>query len=352
MPVHILDAMTREGLEEVVALHDPGSGLSAFLALQGKSRGPSFGGIRRYAYPSERAALLDCLRLARAMAHKVALADLPAGGGKIVLLDRPELDPQAAYRFLGAAVERMAGRFCTGPDVGTGAGELAWVAEATRYVAQSGTRHAGDLVGATVVGAFAGVRAALRHLDGELDWPRRTIVLQGLGEVGSRLAERLVSSGARVIASEIDEERAKAQGERLGIELVEPGGEYGLPCDVFAPCAMGGVLHDLTIQRLAARSVVGAANNILARSHQGEKLHSRRVLYVPEVVVNSGALLRGATFHLEGRALSDAEIDARITRLAEEILARAAAEQRSPADVATEEALRRLGSQQRKPAEA
>ena len=341
MSVHILDAMIREGFEEVVALHDRRSGLRAFLALHDTSIGPAFGGIRRFAYATEKAALLDCLRLARAMSWKVALADIDGGGGKLVLLDDPGLELEAAYRYLGRCVEGLGGRFYTGPDVGTGAQELGWVTAHTRFAARPGDGGAGDLAGATMLGAFAGVAAALRQLDGEEDWPRRTVVVQGLGEVGLRLARRLVDLGARVVASELDADRGDRARE-LGVELVSPGHEYDVACDVFAPCAMGGVLHDLTIQRLSCRSVVGAANNILARAGHGVRLHDRGILYVPDFVVNAGAVMRGAGYHLRGEATGDDEIERRIGALATDVLSRAVSEGRPPADVAVEEASLRV----------
>jgi leucine dehydrogenase len=341
MPVHILDAMSREGFEEIVALHDRRSGLRGFLALHDTSAGPAFGGIRRYAYGSEKAALIDCMRLALAMSWKVALADIPAGGAKLVVLDDPDLDREEAYRFLGRAVERMAGRFYTGPDVGTGASELAWVCAETRFAALPGAGGAGDLAGATMLGAFAGVAAALRRLDGEEDWPRTTIVVQGLGDVGMRLSERLARLGARVVATEVDEGRAD-RARQLGVEVLDPGCEYDVPCDVFAPCAMGGVIHDLTVQRLRCRAVVGAANNILARGVHGRRLHERGILYVPEVIVNAGAVIRGAAYHLRGAPASDAEVESRIRELAETILRRAAEDDRPPSEVVAEEAARRI----------
>ena len=342
MSIHILDAMTREGFEEVIALHDRDSGLRAFLALHDTSTGPAFGGIRRFAYASEKAALLDCLRLALAMSWKLALADIDGGGGKLVILDHQDLDLRAIYRHVGRCIERLAGRFYAGPDVGTGGEELAWVTSETSFAACPGEDGAGDLAGATMVGAFAGVSAVLTQLDGVTDWERRTVVIQGLGEVGYRLAERLSRLGVHVVASEVDEQRARTAKENLDLELVEPGAEYDVSCDVLAPCAMGGVLHDLTIQRLACRSVVGAANNILARSHHGDRLHDRGILYVPDFVVNAGAVMRGASFHQRGEPISDEEIEERVTEITTDVLRRALAERRAPAVVAAEEAERRL----------
>jgi leucine dehydrogenase len=206
-----------------------------------------------------------------------------------------------------------------------------------------GEGGAGDLAGATMLGAFAGIAAALRRLDGEEDWARRTVVVQGLGEVGHRLSERLIRHGARVIATDVDEVRAQRARGDLGIELRDPGCEYDVPCDVFAPCAMGGVLHDLTVQRLRCRAVVGAANNILARSVHGLRLHARRILYVPEVIVNAGAVIRGAAYHLHGAPAPDAEVEGRIRALAEHL---------PPSQVVAEEAARRIQARRVEPVQA
>ena len=338
MGVHILDAMAREGFEEVIALHDRRSGLRGFLGIHDSTQGPAFGGIRRWAYQDEAAALRDCLRLSRAMTHKCALAELSAGGAKLVVLDRPDLDLAGAYRAIGDVVER----FYTGPDVGTDERELAWVAARTRYVTQPGQEGPGELAEATCEGVFAGIAATLRHLDGEEDWKRRRIVVQGLGAVGRGLARRLVEHGASVIAAEIDADKALGVAKELEIELVDPASEFDLPCDVFAPCALGGILHDLTLTRLRCRVVAGGANNVLARPLHGDRLHELGILYAPDFVINSGALIRGALFHLEGRREPIAAIGARIGRVLLEVLARARAEGEPPARVASDEAEERI----------
>lgn len=338
MGIHILDAMAREGFEEVVAIHDRASRLRAFLGIHDTSAGTAFGGIRRWSYRDEDQALRDCLRLSRAMSHKCALAGLSAGGAKLVVLDRPDLDVRRAYRAIGEHVERLRGRFYTGPDVGTGDAELAHVAETTRYVTDPGPDGPGELSEATAEGVFAGMAAALRHLDGEEDWRARTIVVQGLGEVGRGLARRLVAAGARVLASEIDPERALLVHEELEIELIDPSSEFDQRCDVFAPCALGGILHDLTIARLNCRVVAGGANNVLARSHHADRLHDLGILYAPDFVLNAGALIRGALFHLEGRSEPVAAIGTRIGRTTAGLLQRASERALAPAVLAIEEA--------------
>jgi leucine dehydrogenase len=349
MGVHILDAMSREGFEEVVALHDRRSNLRAFLAVHDTSRGPAFGGVRRWAYYDEDQALRDVLRLARAMTYKAALAELDAGGAKLVVLDRPDLDVAAGYRFLGEVVERMGGRYYSGPDVGTGALELAALSERTRYATDPGPSGPGELAAATVAGVVAGMEAALERLDGAVDWPNRRVVVQGLGEVGAGVARTLTRAGAKVIAAEIDAERAAGVARELELELVDPASEYDPPCDVFAPCALGGILHDLTLTRLHCRVVAGGANNVLARPLHGDRLHERGILYVPDFVINAGALIRGATFHLTGERASVESIGRRVGRVAREILGLAAQEGAPPARVAVREAERRIEARRRGP---
>lgn len=344
MSVEILQAMARQGFEEVQAIHHAPSGLRAFLGIHDTTRGPAFGGIRRWAYRDEGDALRDVMRLARSMTHKCALAGLPAGGAKVVILDQAGLDLPAAYRHLGRTVEGLGGRFYTGPDVGTGPRELAELCRETRFATDPGPAGPGQLPEATSEGVFRGMESALRHLDGEEDWPRRTVVVQGLGSVGLRLARRLVGCGARVLASDIDPERAREAAEELSIEILDPTREYEESCDIFAPCALGGILHDLTIPRLRCRIVAGGANNILASPVHGERLHAMDVLYLPDFVINSGALIRGVLFHLEGVREPVEKIGERIGRTSGEILQLARERASLPLSVAGTEAERRAAA--------
>jgi leucine dehydrogenase len=338
MSFELLDQLARDGFEEIVALHDRRSGLRAFLALHDSSAGHSFGGIRRWSYFDEEQALRDCMRLARAMTYKCALAKLPAGGAKMVMLDRPHLDLPRAYRYLGDVVQRLAGRFYTGPDVGTNSSELALVAERTRFVTDPGPEGPGELAEATAAAVIAGIAAALRHLDGEEDWPRRTVVVQGLGEVGSKVALIARERGARVLASELDGERGRSLAQTAEFELLDPTAEFDQPCDVFAPCALGGILHDLSVLRLRCRIVAGAANNVLASPGHGEQLHERGVLYVPDFAINSGALIRGARFHLDGVREPLDRIALRVGGVVEQVLRQSRDEGLSPQRVAEREA--------------
>lgn len=349
MDLHVLDALARGGFEEMIAISDRRSGLRGFLAIHDTSAGPAFGGIRRWSYRSENEALRDVLRLGRAMTHKCVLLGLDAGGAKLVALDDEDVDWPGAYRHIGEVVERLAGRYYTGPDVGTADAELAWTAETTQYVTRPDERGPGRLAESTAEGVFAGIAAALRHLDGEEDWTRRTVVVQGLGAVGGRLAERLCRVGAKVVGADVDAQRSTEVAAHLGIDVVDASAEFDVPCDVFAPCALGGILHDLSIPRLACRVVAGAANNVLAKPIHGDALHARGVLYAPDFVVNSGALLRGAAFHLEGRREPVERIGERIGLTLEELLAAAEAEGRPPARFAFDEAEARIARRRSAP---
>ncbi len=350
MAVSILDSLARQGFEEVRAIHDRRSGLRAFLAVHDTSAGPAFGGIRAWTYQREDEALRDCLRLARTMSLKCVLAGLRAGGGKLVIIDRPDLDRERAYRYVGDEIERLAGRFYAGPDVGTGPRELAWLSEHTRYVTHPGPQGPGLLPESTCQGVLAGLAAALRQIDGMERWSDRTVVVQGLGEVGSRIARALVDLGARVLAAEADPERAERLCAELGLERLDVAQELEPACDVFAPCALGGILHDLSIVRLRCRVVAGAANNVLASPAHGRRLYERGILYVPDFVINAGALIRGARFQLDGVREDLEHIGARIGDTTAQLLAVADESGEPPVEVALREAEARL-ARRRKDAE-
>ena len=352
MAIHILDAMGREGFEQVIAIHDRRSHLNAFLGLHDTSRGPAFGGIRRWSYIDEDQAVRDCLRLSRSMTWKCALAGIPAGGAKLVVLDRADLKLEAAYRHIGKLVDELGGRFYTGPDVGTGARELAWVASRTSYVTHPDESGPGELAASTCAGVIAGIDAALAHLDGRADWERQTIVVQGLGEVGTGVARMALERGAKVMASEIDPEHARSVAGELPIELIDPASELEAVCDVFCPCALGGILHDLSIERLHCRIIAGGANNVLARPMHGDRLHERGILYVPDFVINSGALIRGATFHLTGVREPVDRIGRHVGEVAGRILDLALREGEPTAQVAIREAESILADSRAAPAGA
>ncbi|MFQ5505054.1 MAG: Glu/Leu/Phe/Val dehydrogenase dimerization domain-containing protein [Planctomycetota bacterium] len=345
----ILKALDGAEHEQVQFLKEERIGFSAILAVHRSVEGPAFGGVRRYAYRSGADAIRDVLRLSRAMTYKCAMARVAGGGGKCVVLDHPALDVPEAYRLLGRYIESMGGRYYTGPDVGTGPEELAWLAETTSYVTRPGPRGPGNLAAATARGVLAGLRGVIQHLARSApevptdpdDLAGLCFLVQGLGESGFKIARGLVERGGNVLATEVDEEVSERARQELGVELIDPERAYDVPCDIFVPCAMGGILHDLTVERLRCRAVAGSANNILAGPEHGRALHARGILVAPDYLVNSGALILGANFHLSGSRDQDEAID----RIEDEVLAlfeRAERDGSAPSDLADRIAEERL----------
>ncbi|MBK9384997.1 MAG: hypothetical protein IPN34_09310 [Planctomycetes bacterium] len=340
--MRILEAMRSDDFEEVLLLQDRRYGLRAILALHDTSSGPAFGGVRRWRYPREEHALRDVLRLARAMTMKCALAGVPGGGGKVVILDQDDLRTEEAYELLGQHVQQLGGRFYTGPDVGTGHHELSLLARTTEYVTRPDESGPGDLAAATARGVIAGMRAALEELFGSRSARGLRFAIQGVGEVGAKIARLLVAEGAEVSVADLDEgaiERLLAV--ETEIDVLPPERLLDAPVDVFCPCAMGGVIHDLSLGRLLARLVAGSANNVLALPRHGEELHRRGIVYVPDYVLNAGALILGAAFHLRGQRDVGAEIE-RIGETVRWILRAAREGGESPMAVADREAERRI----------
>ena len=329
-PTALFDRLKRAGSREVVAVHHSASGLAAWIALDRPELGPAFGGVRRRSYPSEGAALDDALKLARAMTEKCVLFDLPAGGAKAVVLRDRLTDPELGYRELGRAVERLGGRFFTGPDVGTGLEELAFLSDETRYVTRPDEQGPGEIGRATATGVERAIGVALEELDGAAQWAERTVVVQGLGDVGERLARSLRARGATVLGTDVDEDRLVRVTRDCDVVPLKPGSEYATACDVLAPCAVGGLVNRANVETLAARVLCGSANNMLADAETASALAARDVLFVPDPVASSGGLLLGATFHLEGRRPSFEEIGDSVATATRRILQRASAEGSTP----------------------
>ena len=296
-----------EGFDEVHRV-DCG-GAVAFVALHAVLAGRAFGGVRIRDYSSEEAALDDAKALAKAMSRKVAMAGISGGGGKSVLI-APESDRAAAVRTLGAFIESLGGRYYCGPDLGFTREDHAALRETTKFFACD------DLTPYTARSVLIAMRAACEP---------RTVAIQGLGAIGISLAKALQESGVGVVASNlrpID-----------GFETVPPDAIYDVDCDVFAPCATGGVLNSATIPRLKCRVVCGGANNPLATEEDAEHLRSRGIVTIPDFISNSGATIVGASTVVGESDRIESRMAA-IGELTREILARAESERRSPHAVA------------------
>ena len=308
-----------DGYDEVHRLQLDGG--VAFLALHAVVAGHAFGGIRIRAYPDEQAALDDALALAHAMSHKVVLAGIAGGGGKTVLMAPDPADRARCVEQLGAFIESLGGRYCCGPDLGFTAEDDEALRRGTQYVACAG------MSGATSQGVLACMEAVAA--------PLRRVVIQGAGAVGQPLAEKLQDRGVEVAVADL---RAVE-----GFERVDPDAVYDEPCDVFAPCAAGGVLDADTIARLRCRWVCGGANNPFATPDDIERLRARGIGYVPDVISNAGAAVVGASTTLGETDQIEARLAA-LGPLAAEVCARAEAEDRSSHHVARELAEERLAA--------
>lgn len=311
--------------EQVVSYFDEETGLRAFIALHNTRRGPAVGGARLWHYDTAQDALLDVLRLSEGMTYKAALADLPLGGGKTVILaDGNEQDAAiraARFEVLGRCIDGLGGRYITAEDVGTTTEDMMRVRRATRYVLGMPVEAGGggDPSPMTAFGVLCGMRALAEDVLDRASLAGVRVAIQGLGKVGMSLAEQLVGQGAVVIGSDVRPQVAEEARSRLKIEVAAPDAIYDVPCDMFAPCAMGAVINDRTIPRLACRIVAGSANNQLAEEHHAEALHARRIVYAVDYVINSGGLINVASEldgYDEGKArLKTAQIYQTIKRL-------------------------------------
>jgi valine dehydrogenase (NAD+) len=289
---------TADSHEQIVFCADPDSGLRAIIAIYSTALGPALGGTRFYPFADEAAALADVLNLSRAMAYKAACAGLDLGGGKAVIIGDPRRDKtEALLRAYGRFVQSLGGRYYTACDVGTDVRDMDVIARESRFVTGRTLAYggAGDSAVLTAFGVLQGMRAAAEHAWGVPDLRGRRVGISGVGKVGKRLAGLLLAEQASVVVADPDAaalDAVRAQHPEAEIATVE--GLPGLALDVFAPCALGGVLTDQLTADLQAQVVCGAANNQLAHAGIDKLLQDRGILYAPDYVVNAGGLIQVA----------------------------------------------------------
>lgn len=277
----------------------------ALIALHSTALGPAVGGTRLWRYASPGDALYDVLRLSRGMTYKSALAGLDAGGGKAVILAPGRIEDRAAlFRAHGRVVQALGGAYVTADDVGTRAGDMDWIGEETEHVVGLSARS-GDPSPRTARGVFRAMEAAVRHHSGAEGVHGLRVAVQGCGGVGRSLAAELRRAGARVVVADVDEARAAAVAEETGAEVVGAEAIHAIDADVFAPCALGGVLNQGSIPELRAGIVAGGANNQLRAPEDGARLAERGILYVPDYVANAGGVITGV-HELRGRPAAEA----------------------------------------------
>lgn len=316
-----MEELIREWDGESVAIHyDRPTDAWVFIAVHDRTLGMAMGGGRLNVYTSPREGLRDALRLSKGMTLKWAAIDFPFGGGKAVMAVPRPLDGPAREGLLlrfGELVESLGGSYGTGVDLGTTPGDMDVVGRRTRRVFGRTPEHGGpgDPGPWTALGVFHGILAACEQAYGEGSVAGRTVLLQGLGGVGRPLARQLHEEGADLILTDALPARAQGLADALNARVVTPEAAYETECDVFAPCAIGGVLNERSIPRLRCRIVAGSANTQLERDADADLLHARGILYAPDFVINAGgAIAHGA---LEVLRWTPGEVAERVQRIRE-----------------------------------
>lgn len=304
--------------EKVLLANDPASGYRGIIAVHSTTLGPAVGGTRFWNYASDEEALADALRLSRGMTYKTALAGLPLGGGKSIIIGSDENDNrEVLLRAHGRFVDALKGSYITAEDVGTSPADMEIVRTETPYVAGLLGRS-GDPSPFTARGVFRAIQAATKYLLNTDSLSGAAVAIQGCGHVGYSLAKLLHNAGAKLFVSDVNAESASRVAHDFSAEIVPPDEILLVHADVLAPCALGGIINDHTVPELKVRIVAGAANNQLLEERHGEMLQDRDILYVPDYLANVGGVLNGCTELLGWKA---AEATRRIDEIYDTTLA-------------------------------
>ncbi|MCF8008807.1 MAG: leucine dehydrogenase [Halanaerobiales bacterium] len=278
--------------EQVVFNYDEASGLKAIIAIHDTTLGPALGGTRIWDYESEEEALNDVLRLSKGMTYKSAAAGLNLGGGKAVIIGKPDqIKSEELWRAYGRFIQSLNGRYITAEDVNTSVEDMHIVAEETDYVTGLPSTS-GDPSPVTALGVYHGIRAAADEAYGTSSLKNKVVAVQGVGHVGYHLVKHLKEAGAEVIVTDIKQENIDKVVEDFGVKVVEPGKIYSVKSDIFAPCALGAVINDDTIPQLKCDIIAGAANNVLEEEERhGDLLKEKGIIYAPDYVINAGGVI-------------------------------------------------------------
>jgi len=276
---------------------DKATRLRAIVAVHDTRLGPSLGGCRFLPYDTDEAAVVDALRLARGMTYKAALAGLPHGGGKSVLIRPKEhFDRVALFRAFGKFIDDLSGHYITAEDSGTGLEDMEVIRTVTKHVTgiDQSRGGSGDPSPFTALGVRRGIEACVQHKMKKNDLKGVHVAVQGVGHVGYHLCKELNAAGAKISVADVDPLKSERAQREFGAEIVALESIHKIPCDVYAPCALGSALNDTTISGLQAKIVAGAANNQLAEPRHGDDLHARGILYAPDYAINAGGLVNVA----------------------------------------------------------
>jgi leucine dehydrogenase len=311
--MNIFDQLIPNDHEQVVFCSNKTVGLRAIIAIHNTTLGPALGGTRMWTYASDDEALRDALRLSKGMTYKAAIAGLNLGGGKAVIIGDSKKDKsESLFRTYGRFVEGLAGRYITAEDVGTDVSDMEHVRMETKYVTgiSQSLGGSGDPSPVTAQGVYVGIKATVHEATGSDSLKGKKIAVQGAGHVARYLCEHLDKEGAKVFVTDIFEDKVKAVLASTKAEYVKPEDIYTVDADIFAPCALGGIINDETIPKLKCKVIAGAANNqLLDQDKHGKMLVERGILYAPDYAINAGGLINVANelegYH-QGRALKQA----------------------------------------------
>ena len=313
--------------ERVVFCHDAGTGLKAIIAIHSTALGPAAGGTRLWSYANDDEALHDVLRLAQAMSYKNAMAGLKFGGGKAVLIRTPDFaGMDAVFERYGAFVDKLNGDYVTAEDVGMSVGIMEKVARRTKYVAglsRKAGKAGGDPSPNTAFGIFKGIESAVKFKLGEESVAGLRVAVQGAGNVGYHLCKLLHEAGASLVIADIDAERARRVTDEFGAGSGPMDEILAQKVDGLAPCARGAIINERSIPGLETTIIAGGANNQLATSEDGQRLHEAGILFAPDYVINSGGIINVASEYLGDATEAEvvertAQIGPRLTRIFEE----------------------------------
>jgi leucine dehydrogenase len=292
---HHFPSLLEQGYEALHFFADKKTGLRALVGIHSTKLGPALGGTRALAtYASEDDAVTDVLRLARGMTYKAALAGLPHGGGKaVIMLPKGSFPRAELFEAFGRAVESLQGRYITTEDSGTSPDDMEHVRKHTKHVVGL-KEKSGDPSPVTAFGVVRGIEAAAKHVLGRDDLKGLRVTVMGVGHVGHALVGELASRGAKVFVSDLQPDRVKAAEKEFGAVPTSEDALLRMDADVFAPCALGAVINDTTLPLLNVKIVAGAANNQLAEPRHGQDLAERGIVYVPDYAINAGGLINVA----------------------------------------------------------
>jgi leucine dehydrogenase len=292
----VINKITVPGYKMVLEGVDSNAGFHCFIAIHDITLGPALGGTRIYPYASTEAALQDVLRLSKAMTYKAAVAKTGTGGGKSVIIASPSKDKTPAlFTAFAEMVNSLNGEYYAAEDIGSTIEDIMFIRQKTPYVCASEAEgSSGEPSRFTAWGVFRGIQAVSQKIWNTSSVKGRTIAVQGLGNVGAKLADILFWHGANLILTDIDENKLHHLCQIYGAKQMHPEEIYAAECDIFAPCALGGILNDKTIPQLNCKAVAGGANNQLLQDQNGEQLAQRGILYAPDFVINAGGVINAA----------------------------------------------------------